>query len=154
MNPPTVTRPDSRGQVESSRDEIASRLASINRQINRRIRAKPDILSYGMSSALAAIERSGPLRPADVADAEHVTRPSISRIVSDLDNRGYILRTDDPTDGRSCALSITSAGRQALASARKQRAHDLQALIDGLSDQEVRSIAAALPALEKAARTT
>ncbi len=49
---------------ETDRTAIAARLAAAVGRINRRARTDSASLGYGIVSALATIEREGPLRPA------------------------------------------------------------------------------------------
>lgn len=131
--------------------DLTARLTTAISRISRRIRVVSFSMTSGALSALATIDRSGPLRPAELADVERVTRPSITRIVAALESRGFISRTDDPGDGRAFVVSITPSGHEALARARAERAQDIAALMEGLTTDEVATIRQALPALEKIA---
>ena len=94
-------------------EDFTSRFTTAISRISRRIRVTSFTMTYGALSALATIDRSGPLRPAELADIERVTRPSITRIVAALESRGYISRTDDPTTaGPSSWPSPPPAGRR------------------------------------------
>ncbi len=141
--------PDERDPADL--DELSTRLATAVGRIARHIRVTTAGISYGLLSALATIERIGPLRPGDLARTERVTKPTVTRMVSELESKGYITRVDDPSDGRAFVVSITGPGRKALAQARGERASDVAELVDGLSPAEIGTIAASLPALEKIA---
>jgi len=39
-----------------------------------------------------------------------LSQPALSRMVDRLIDRGWVSRTDDPTDRRSCRLSLTTSG--------------------------------------------
>lgn len=140
---------DERDPVLVDLDELTSRLATAVSRIARRIRVTTAGISYGLLSTLATVERIGPLRLGELALAERVTRPAVTRMVTELGSKGYIARVDDPSDGRACVVSITEAGREALAEARRERAADVAELVSGLSPAEIDSIASCLPALEK-----
>lgn len=133
-------------------EDFTSRFTTAISRISRRIRGTSFTMTYGALSALATIDRSGPLRPAELADIERVTRPSITRIVAALESRGYISRTDDPDDGRAFVVAITSSGRTALKQARTERAGDIACLMEGLTDPQLEALHQALPALERIAR--
>jgi DNA-binding MarR family transcriptional regulator len=51
------------------------------------------------------------LRMQDLAARAVVSRPRVSRIVSELESAGYLERCADPTDGRASVVTITKAGR-------------------------------------------
>ncbi|AXE38174.1 MarR family winged helix-turn-helix transcriptional regulator [Acidipropionibacterium virtanenii] len=135
----------------TTEEELTSRLTTAISRISRRIRVRSFNMTYGALSALATIDRSGPLRPADLAAAERVTRPTITRIVAELESHGFITRTDDPDDGRAFLVSVTAAGIIALKKARAERAKDVTDLMEGLTEAEIDTVHHALPALEKIA---
>src|SRR3954447_2605304 len=54
------------------------------------------------------------LRMQDLAARAVVSRPRVSRIVSELELAGYLERCADPTDGRASIATITPAGRDML----------------------------------------
>jgi DNA-binding MarR family transcriptional regulator len=56
----------------------------------------------------------GGLRMQDLALRTVVSRTRVSRIVSELEERGLVDRAIDPSDGRASVATITGAGRQEL----------------------------------------
>lgn len=54
------------------------------------------------------------LRMQDLAMRTVVSRTRVSRIVSELEERGLVDRAIDPRDGRASLVTITGAGRQEL----------------------------------------
>lgn len=129
---------------------LASRLAFVVGRLNRRLIAATGGLSHGLLSALATISKQGPIRLADLAQVELVSAPSITRVVAELETRGLVARKTDPLDGRAFLIEMTDAGTDAVARARAARASVVAELLTGLSESEVRTIEAALPALEHA----
>jgi DNA-binding MarR family transcriptional regulator len=57
------------------------------------------------------------LRMQDLGARAVLSRTRVSRIVSDLEDEGYVERVPDPGDGRATLAAITSDGRRALAKA-------------------------------------
>lgn len=106
-------------------------------------------LTPGQFSALATVDRAGSIRPSELAEREGVSAPTLSRIVGNLEARGYLERAADPEDGRSSLMAISQSGRAALASIRRERTALLARSVATLSDDERAAIAAALPALER-----
>jgi DNA-binding MarR family transcriptional regulator len=84
----------------------------------RRLRQEAAAETTGLTptsvSALATIERHGPLTPSELAKLERVQRPTATRTLGCLDREGLIERTPDPTDGRSALVSVNRAGRERL----------------------------------------
>lgn len=132
-------------------DRLPLRLAIAVGRINRRIRADDGSLSHAQLSALASIVGDGPLRPGDLARAEAVAAPTMTRVIAELEGRGLVERSPDPADGRAWALTATDAGRDAVTLARHQRAEHVEALMAGLDDAQRESIRQAIDALEAAA---
>ncbi|MGN8051180.1 MarR family winged helix-turn-helix transcriptional regulator [Curtobacterium sp. 22159] len=137
---------------QPDRTEIAARLAAAVGRINRRARSDSASLGYGIVSALATIQREGPLRPGDLSRIEVVTKPTMTRILTELEQRGFIEREADPRDGRAFMVSATPEGIAAVERARSNRTGIVAGLIAGLPDADVDAIAGALDALERVAQ--
>ena len=67
-------------------------------------------LSPSQVSALATIERHGPLAPSELAERERIKRPTATRILARLVEAGLVERVPDPADGRSVIVSASSEG--------------------------------------------
>jgi DNA-binding MarR family transcriptional regulator len=127
----------------------AERLALVVGRLNRRLQAATGGLSHGLLSALAVIAKRGPIRLSDLAAAELVSAPSMTRTVAELESRGYVARRADPDDGRAVLVEVAAAGQSAIEDARKTRAHVIEELLAEATQAETASIVAALPALER-----
>ncbi|WFR66789.1 MarR family transcriptional regulator [Curtobacterium flaccumfaciens] len=136
---------------QPDRTEIAARLAAAVGRINRRARTDSATLGYGIVSALATIQREGPLRPGDLSRIEVVTKPTMTRILTELEQRGFIEREADPRDGRAFMVSATPEGIAAVERARADRTGIVAGLIAELPEPDVAAIAGALEALERVA---
>jgi DNA-binding MarR family transcriptional regulator len=66
------------------------------------------------ASALATVERHGPLTPSELAEIERVKRPTATRTLRVLSEAGLLDRAPDPEDGRSALVSVSPAGRERL----------------------------------------
>src|SRR5258708_37195348 len=66
------------------------------------------------ASALATVERHGPLTPSELAEIERIKRPTATRTLRVLVEAGLVDRAPDPADGRSALVSVTAAGRERL----------------------------------------
>lgn len=137
---------------QPDRTEIAARLAAAVGRINRRARTDSAALGYGIVSALATIQREGPLRPGDLSRIEVVTKPTMTRILTELEQRGFIEREADPRDGRAFMVTATPEGIAAVERARADRTGIVAELIAELPEHDVDAIAAALDALERVAQ--
>ncbi len=81
-------------------------------------------LSPGRASLLGHLTRAaGPLTPGELAAADGLQPQSVTRLLADLEGRGWISRSPDARDGRQARIAITAEGRYALA--REAEARDL-----------------------------
>ena len=134
--------------AEQLDDQLADQLRLAVGRLARRIRQQGALgLTPSQHSALATIERLGPVRLGDVAAAEGVAAPTLTKIAAALEDMGYVRRTPDPADGRSSLVSITPAGKAALRKIRRARTAFLRQQLDRLSPQERAQLARALPVL-------
>lgn len=127
----------------------AERLALVVGRLNRRMQAATGGLSHGLLSAMAMISKHGPLRLSDLAQLEGVSAPSMTRTVAELESRGYVVRRQDPDDGRAVLVAAAEAGDAAVLDARATRAQLVAELLERLDARDAATIAAALPALER-----
>jgi DNA-binding MarR family transcriptional regulator len=108
-----------------------------------------DQMSLTAASTLRRLERSGPHRLCELYAPEGVTQPAMTQLVTRLEKEGFAARSSDPADGRAVVVSITAAGRAAVAHRREGRAQALSGLLRGLAPADHAAIVAALPALER-----
>ena len=120
-------------------------------RLARRLRQERTEEAYTPSqlSALATLDRCGPLGPGELAAKERVQPPSMTRVVAALEAAGLATRTAHPDDGRQAVLSVTAAGRKLLAADRRRRDAWLARRLADLTPDEIETLRAAAPVLEK-----
>jgi DNA-binding MarR family transcriptional regulator len=102
--------------------DLASRLRLDISRMARRLRQEAGAdLSPSQTAALATIERHGPLTPSELATRERVQRPTVTRVLTRLEEAGLVDRAADPDDRRSSLVSISAAGRELLDVARSRK---------------------------------
>lgn len=101
---------------------------------------------------ISQIDRSGPTAVADLARLHQITPQAMGATVASLEKQGLVVRSPDPDDRRRSLLTLSDAGRDALHSGR-DAIHDRMAVALGASftDEEVATLAAAAPLLERLA---
>ncbi|HEY0536165.1 MAG TPA: MarR family transcriptional regulator [Actinoplanes sp.] len=94
-------------------DDLAKTLREAIQRLNRRVRQARPVgdLTFGQLSALTSILLAGALTPRELADLERVQPPTMTKIVGKLEERGLVVRTPHPTDGRQVILAPTEEGR-------------------------------------------
>ena len=129
MNPPV----DLAGATQ-----LAIQLRDAITRVNRRLRQTLPIgeLTVAQISALQSLDAAGALTPRELADAERVQPPTMTRIVARLEERGLIQRTPHPTDGRQVILAPSPLGRELLVEYQRVRDEWLANRIGGLTEAD------------------
>src|SRR3954447_3638835 len=78
-------------------------------------------LSPTQTSALATVERHGPLTPSELADRERIKRPTATRLIARMEADGLVERTSDPSDGRCSLIACSPTGRELLRVGRRRK---------------------------------
>ena len=118
----------------------------------RRLRQVPvqQELTLPEISALSRLDRAGPSTPGELAKAEQISPQGMGVTLSALQERGFVERHPDPTDGRRVVISVTEAGRRTLRSKETARAEQLgKALAAGFKPAELETLMAASSLIER-----
>ncbi len=120
----TVVKPKSEGHSELL--ETADRLHSAAIHLLRRLRVGDRESGIGPAqlSSLSVLVFGGPRSLGELADAEQVRPPTMSRIVSGLERAGLVKR-EATEDGRRVRLRATPKGTKILWEGRKRRVESL-----------------------------
>ena len=130
---------------------LASALRLAVMRLARRMRSERADTSLTLTqlAALATLERHGPLTPRELAAAERVQPPSMTRTVSCLEEDGFVERCAHPTDGRQVLVRLSDQGRDLLAAERRRRDAWLTRRLRELTPEERAVLRQAAPILEK-----
>jgi DNA-binding MarR family transcriptional regulator len=133
--------------------ELASHLRLAIARLSRRIRQQGAVrgeeLTASMQGALASIERYGPITLGELAAVEQVQPPSMTRMVTRLEESSYVSRLVDPTDRRVTRVVVTAAGSALLERSRTRKDAYLAQRIEALSDADRSLLIKLLPLLER-----
>jgi len=141
-----VVMPD----VLAPRLDVALLGTTLDRIIRLLRRSKlPGDLSPVAASTLYTLVHHGPSRLTALAEAEHVTQPAMTQVVTRLEQAGLVSRAADPDDGRAVIIAVTDAGRELNTARRKARAAVLDDLTAQLPVSSRDTLAAAVPVLEQ-----
>jgi DNA-binding MarR family transcriptional regulator len=129
---------------------LSARLRLAIARTARRMRQEAGAaLSPSLASALATIERHGPLTPSELAEHERVQRPTATRIVARLEQDGLVDRAGDPSDGRVSLVSASADGRALLRRLRTRKDAYLAKRLRDLDSAEVQTLERAAAVLER-----
>jgi DNA-binding MarR family transcriptional regulator len=123
-------------------------LARLSRRLRRHELAG---LTPTQLAALATVGHSGPMRLGDLAAAEGIAPSTLTRLVTALEDSGYVRRCADPSDARASTLAITAHGQDALERIRVESTLALAASMQLLAPAQRAVLADALPVLEQLA---
>jgi DNA-binding MarR family transcriptional regulator len=126
-------------------DELADKLHSAAIHLLRKLRREDE--SSGLNaprlSALSVIVFGGPLSLGDLAAAEQVRPPTMTRIVNALETQMLVTRQRDPGDARIVRLTATAKGKALLMEGKKRRVDALANQIESLSGEDQRCLSEA-----------
>jgi DNA-binding MarR family transcriptional regulator len=131
-------------------EEIANRLHSAAIHLLRRVRVSDQAAGIGPAqlSALSVLVFGGPRSLGELADAEQVRPPTMSRIVVGLEQAG-LLRRKKTEDKRRMLLEATAKGHKVLQEGRKRRVESLAAAVRSLTPAETEQLQDLAGLLEK-----
>src|SRR5271165_2642110 len=148
-----MTPVKSKVKAQPQATEIADRLHSAAIHLLRRLRVRDRESGIGPAqlSALSVLVFGGPKSLGELADAEQVRPPTMSRIVAGL-QRARLVRRDATEDGRRVRLAATAKGEKILWEGRKRRVESLAKALALLPESESKQLGEAAHLLQKIIR--
>ena len=102
--------------------ELASQLRFAVMRLSRRLRQHaPEDITPSQLSALSVIVRDGRLTLSQLAEAERVQPPTVTRVVDLLEQKGLATRIPSEQDRRVAFVEPTKAGRTLVDTIRRRR---------------------------------
>lgn len=130
---------------------IADRLHSAAIHLLRRVRKQDAATGEGparLSALSVLVFGGGPMTLGQLAQAEQVRPPTMSRIVSGLEHSRLAERMLDAKDSRRVRIRATPSGERLLHEGRRRRIEYLARHLGGLTRQELATLDEALKLLE------
>jgi DNA-binding MarR family transcriptional regulator len=130
---------------------LADRLHSAAIHLLRRVRKQDITTGEGPArlSALSVLVFGGQKTLGELAAAEQVKPPTMSRIVSGLLRSHLVTITPDPHDARRLRIRATAKGVRLLHKGRKLRVEYLASHLDALTSEETAKVSGAVEILKK-----
>lgn len=134
-------------------DELMEHLNGVRRVVRRLVRARLDEpnLTSSQVELLRVVESSPGTGVAAAARVMHLAGNSVSALVYQLVDAGYLRRETDPADRRAAQLHLTPAAQQRLGKWRAGRTEVVGTGLAQLTDAERANLTRALPALRRLA---
>lgn len=147
------TQPAAATAITDAEDALASRLRLSVARLHRRLRQSADPgLTISQLSALASIERAGPITLGDLARVEQVQPPTMTALASKLEAAGLVDRSIDFTDRRIHRVAVSAEGSRLLARHRKQKNAYLERRLRALSESDRATLRRASEIMEELTR--
>jgi DNA-binding MarR family transcriptional regulator len=137
-------------QREPRAEALADQLHSSAIHLLRQLRREDDAsgLSAPRLSALSVVVFGGPLTLGQLAAAEQVKPPTMTRIVTGLEEDGLVQRIGDVRDRRLTRIRATDKGQRILAAGRARRVEKLATAVKRLDASELAELARGVQLLE------
>jgi len=129
--------------------ELADRLHSAAIHLLRRAR-RGDPLTGATPAQLSALSvlMGGPKTLGDLAAAEQVRAPTISRLAAEMERIALIRRREDPNDARVVHVEMTAKGRRVLGKGRDLRIAEIEGRVRRLDPPEIATLEKAVGIIE------
>jgi DNA-binding MarR family transcriptional regulator len=120
-------------------EDLADQLHSAAIHLLRQLRKEDDAsgISAPRLSALSVVVFGGPLTLGDLARAEQVKPPTMTRIVTGLEKDGLVKRKSDSRDRRLTHIVATPKGQKVLFAGRARRVERLAGAVGRLKSKEL-----------------
>jgi len=101
---------------------LAADLRLVVGRLSRRLRQHGESgITASLLSALWTIERLQPVSLGDLAEAERVQPPTVTRVVAKLEDTALVAREEEPSDRRVSRVRLTPEGQRLLDRTRRLR---------------------------------
>jgi len=133
---------------------VADRLHSAAIHLLRRVRKQDVATGEGPArlSALSVLVFGGPKTLGELAAAEQVKPPTMSRIVAGLAKSRLIDVAEDPKDARRMQIRATAKGKSILQKGRERRTAYLASQLQRLTAEELNALGDAVEILNRVLR--
>lgn len=141
----------SQAPAETDTPALAEALRPAILHVSRRLRLEAQKAGLSAQDALLLgyIRKHPGVGVSALAEAERISKPTMSAHIKRLEAEGLVARSSDAEDGRRSGLAITAAGERKLETIRRERNDWLAARLARLSPADRETLAAAAAALQR-----
>ncbi len=135
--------------IEVDRDLVESLRLAVGRLARRLRQQNEGEITASQFSALSSISHYGPITLGKLASVERLRPPTVTRMVSALEESGLVQRRADTDDRRICRVEVTTLGRDLLERSRTRKDAYLATRLATLAPQELDVLRDATAVLER-----
>lgn len=145
-----MTKPGSMSG-DAQRREVADRLhgAAIRLLRHARVSDAATGLSAPRLSVLSVLVFGGARTVTELAAAEQVAAPTMTRLLQSLEADGYVTRRRGRDDARQIEVTATAAGRRVLEAGRRARIERLEQVLAGADERDIELLGRAAATLTR-----
>jgi DNA-binding MarR family transcriptional regulator len=146
--PKASPEPLSTGELAAWRGFLRTH-ARLLRHLDRQLTDEQGLPTSSYEVLLRLVEApGGTMRMKDIADSLLLSRSGLSRVVDELERKGYVARQACSSDARGTEAVITRSGRSAFRKAQRSHLSSVRAeFLDKLSEEQQRQLAEAWTAV-------
>lgn len=111
--------------------------SAINRRMSRDLHSEGLEITPEQWSVLMYLWQQDGVNQREIADATYKDKPSITRLIDNLERMGLLFRKQDNVDRRTNKIFLTKEGKELHEKARATTLKTMHAALDGLSKEEV-----------------
>lgn len=112
---------------------------SRGRATNRARRLTGMDWTYSALLLLGGLRDSASIRMSQLAESVGTTPPTVTKLIRDLESRGFITKSRDEQDGRASIISLTEDGRSTAAAIGRERLEELGHVLADWTDEDLES---------------
>lgn len=135
--------------------KVAERLHAAAIRLIRHVRVVDSTagISPPKLSVLSILAFVGVRSLKQLAEAEQVSAPTMSKLVADLQAAGLVKKESDPADKRGLLIAITAKGKVLMEESRRRRLALLERGFDGFTPAQLNTLSAAAELMLRATRS-
>ena len=120
-------------RVEDDDLDLVVQLRTAITRLSRRLRQESlGAISPAQASALAMVSRLGSPTLGELARAEQIQPPTMTRLIAGMEERGLVERSSELTDRRVVRITVTTTGRLELERIRQTKTAFLARRLEGI----------------------
>ncbi|WP_228488805.1 MarR family winged helix-turn-helix transcriptional regulator [Raineyella fluvialis] len=128
---------------------LANDVRMVCQQVSRRVRFESDADVAPHQFSVLVKLRHRPWTPGELAEAERVSAPSMTRTVNCLCERGLVEKVGNPQDGRQRLLHLTASGEEVVERTISARDTWMMQRLSELTPAQRETLAAATVVLQE-----
>ena len=149
MDQATAAPPTTPTTTTTLGTELYRALAGFRREVRRTVRSDfpSQLLTPSQVEVLGCVRRQPGIGVRDAAAVLRLAPNTVSTIVGQLVDVGFLRREPDPEDARAVCLRLTAAGHRRVHAWRDRSTQTVDRALESLDAEERASLARAVPAL-------